>query len=59
MLEILASNRDINFDIKQEFEMLQIEMALVHKLSNAINYRPKATVPENYHDQPVRIKRHS
>ena len=35
------------------------ELALVHKLSNAINYRPKATVPENYHDQPVRIKRHS
>ena len=26
----------------------------MHKLSNAINYRPKATVPENYHDQPVR-----
>ena len=26
MLEILASNRDINFDIKQEFEMLQIEI---------------------------------
>ena len=33
--------------------------ALVHKLSNAINYCPKATVPENYHDQSVRIKRHS
>ena len=38
---------------------LYLSEALVHKLSNAINYRPKATVPENYHDQPVRIKRHS
>ncbi|MFZ2727185.1 MAG: hypothetical protein WAX77_13095 [Methylococcaceae bacterium] len=26
MLEILASNRDLNLDIQQEFEMLEIEI---------------------------------
>ena len=26
MLEILSSNRDLNLDIQQEFEMLQIEI---------------------------------
>ena len=26
MLEILASNRDINLDIQQEFEMLEVEI---------------------------------
>ncbi len=56
--ELLISLQ-INAEVFSDLIKLQAAMALVHKLSNAINYRPKATVQENYHDQPVRIKRHS
>ena len=47
----LVQRGDVTVWLDEEFVR-----ALVNKLSNAINYRPKATVPENYHDQSVRIK---